>query len=612
MTVSTPPLKGPLSQGTAWHTLSVNEALRDQSVDQAAGLSPAEAEARLKQYGPNTFAAEKKEPGWRAFLRQYQDPMQIVLLVAGIVSGVAIQQWGTALLLLALTLFNALMGLRQEGKAEASVAALQQMMIVKSKVRRGGQVTEIPAEQLVTGDIVVLEAGDRVPADGRIIRAATLEIDESALTGESAPVPKQVRPVASADTPLGDRVDMAYMNTEVTRGAGDILVTATGMATEVGHISGMLQTTKLEQTPLTKQLNKLTNQIVIIAVLALIASLALGYAHGQSLNTLFLTGVAFAIAAIPTGLPAIVTFLLATGTTTLANAGAIVKRLRSIETLGSTSAINSDKTGTLTLNQMTAIEMAIPGQRFTVSGGGYSTDGQITHVGGKTSIELDPYLLPMALASDAVIKDCELVGDPTEGALVVLAAKGGIDAVTSRQEFPRVAEVPFDATYKLMATFHKMKENDGHEVIRCFVRRTDPPPSTCDATRRGGVGSGGEYSRSDPICSCRCALGRHSSPHDGIDHILDRQHLLCAGDQRPTAIGVQQGDAREPQATPDVWMVATSDVPGDRVGLHEQDFRDSRPDRWAVGYQHCSGLVGPVAERDCEDLPATGGGAFCL
>ncbi len=470
MTTSTPPVKGPPGQGPAWHTLSVDEALRDQSVDSATGLSPAEAETRLKRYGPTVFTAEKKEPAWRAFLRQYQDPMQVVLLVAAVISGVAIQQWGTALLLLSLTLFNAFIGLRQEGKAEASVAALQKMMIVKSRVRRGGQVAEIPGEQLVPGDIVVLEAGDRVPADGRILRAATLEIDESALTGESAPVPKQVELVANTDTPLGDRVDMAYMNTEVTRGAGDILVTATGMATEVGHISGMLQTTKLEQTPLTKQLNTLTNQIVIIAGLSLIVSLALGYFHGQPLDTLFLTGVAFAISAIPTGLPAVVTFLLATGTTMLAKVGAIVKRLRSVETLGSTSAINSDKTGTLTLNQMTAIEMAIPGQRFTISGGGYSTSGQITRVGGKTSIDLDPYFLPMALASDAVVKNGELVGDPTEGALVVLAAKGGLDAVTTRQEFPRVAEVPFDAAYKLMATFHRMKEHDGREVIRCFVK----------------------------------------------------------------------------------------------------------------------------------------------
>jgi P-type Ca2+ transporter type 2C len=470
MTTSTSPVSSAPGQGPAWHTLTVEDALRKQGVDAATGLSPAEAETRLKQYGPNAFTAEKKEPGWRSFLRQYQDPMQILLLVATVAS-LFIQQWGTALLLVALTLLNAFMGLSQEGKAEASVAALQKMMIVKSKVRRGGQVVELPAEQIVPGDIVLLEAGDRVTADGRIIRAATLEIGESALTGESAPVPKEVTPVDQADTPLGDRVDMAYMNTEVTRGAGDILVTATGMATEVGHISGMLQTTTIEKTPLTKQLNTLTNQIVVIALVALALFLALGYfRNGQDLNTLLLAGVAFALSAIPTGLPAVVTYLLAHGTTALAQIGAIVKRLRSVETLGSTSAINSDKTGTLTLNQMTAIEMVIPGQRFTVSGGGYSTSGQITRVGGKATIDLEPYFLPMALASDAVAKDGELVGDPTEGALVVLAAKGGIDAVTTRQEYPRVAEVPFDAAYKLMATFHKMQDDDNREVIRCFVK----------------------------------------------------------------------------------------------------------------------------------------------
>jgi P-type Ca2+ transporter type 2C len=470
MTTTTSPATLPSDQGPTWHTLSIEDALRKQGVDAATGLSQAEAETRMKKYGPNAFTAEKKEPGWRTFLRQYQDPMQIVLLVAGIVSGVVIQQWGTALLLVGLTIFNALMGLNQEGKAEASVAALQKMMIVKSKVRRGGQVTELAAEQIVPGDIVVLEAGDRIPADGRIIRAATLEIGESALTGESAPVPKQVEPVDQADTPLGDRVDMAYMNTEVTRGAGDILVTATGMATEVGHISGMLQTTKLEQTPLTKQLNTLTNQIVIIAGVALALSLALGYAHGNSLETLFLTGVAFAISAIPTGLPAVVTYLLATGTTALAKVGAIVKRLRSVETLGSTSAINSDKTGTLTLNQMTAVELVILGQRYTISGGGYSTVGKISRMGGKPNIDLEPYFLPMALASDAVARDGELVGDPTEGALVVLADKGGIDAVTTREAYPRVAELPFDAAYKLMATFHQMRGDNGQEVIRCFVK----------------------------------------------------------------------------------------------------------------------------------------------
>src|SRR6266581_1258977 len=347
MTTSTPSVTSPPGQGPVWHTLSIEDTLREQGVDAATGLSQAEVQSRLKKYGPNAFATEQKEPGWRAFLRQYQDPMQILLLVAA-VACLFIQQWGTALLLVVLTLFNALLALRQEGKAEESVAALQKMMIVKSKVRRGGQVIELPAEQIVPGDIVLLEAGDRVTADGRIIRAATLEIGESALTGESAPVPKEVAPVDQVDTPLGDRVDMAYMNTEVTRGAGDILVTATGMATEVGHISGMLQTTKLEKTPLTKQLDTLTNQIIVIALVALALFLALGYfRNGQDVNTLLLAGVAFAISAIPTDLPAVVTFLLAAGTTALAKIGAIVK-LRSVETLGATSAINSDKTGTLT------------------------------------------------------------------------------------------------------------------------------------------------------------------------------------------------------------------------------------------------------------------------
>ena len=293
--------------------------------------------------------------------------MQIVLLGAGVLSMFIPGQFTTGVVLVILTLFNALLGVSQEGKAEASVAALQKMMIVKSRVRRHGEVQVVDMDQLVPGDIVMVEAGDLVPADGRIVHAATLEIDESALTGESAPVPKQVEPVA-ADAALGDRVDVAFMNTQVTRGAATLLVESTGMATEVGHISGMLQQTKTESSPLTKQLNTLTNQILVIAGLALLASIAIGLARGLEFQILFLTAVAFSVSAIPTGLPAVVTTILASGTQTLAKAGAIVKRLRSVETLGSTSAINSDKTGTLTLNQMTAVEMVVGGHRYTSPG----------------------------------------------------------------------------------------------------------------------------------------------------------------------------------------------------------------------------------------------------
>ena len=287
------------------------------------------------------------------------------------------------------------------------------------------------------GDIVLVEAGDRVPADGRLLQAATLEMDESALTGESVPVPKQVDAVAGAETPLGDRVDMVYMNTNVTRGTAEFVVTATGMSTEVGHISGML--------PATEARKDAAHQAARHADQADHHHRD-GRAGDFDRHRLSARATAWTVA-VPDGrrlrhrghsdrlaggrhLPA------GDGTTTLAAAHAIVKRLRSVETLGATSAINSDKTGTLTLNQMTAVEMAMVGQRLTISGEGYSTTGQITRVGGLPDVDLEPYLLPMALAADAVARDGGLVGDPTEGALVVLAAKGGIDAVTDAQRVP--------------------------------------------------------------------------------------------------------------------------------------------------------------------------------
>jgi Ca2+-transporting ATPase len=458
------------SQSVAWYTLAPDEVGRRLGVDPASGLSAAEAASRLASVGPNKFAEVEVEPRWRAFVRQYRDPMQIVLLVAGIGSLYPLKELGTGLVLLFLTLFNAVLGLRQEGKAAEAVAALQKMMIVRARVRRDSQLLQLPAEQLVPGDVVLIEAGDVVPADGRLLSAATLEVAESALTGESLPVSKVLDAVASADTPLGDRTDMVYMNTNVTRGAGTFVVTTTGMATEVGHISHMLQTTEDEETPLTVQLKKLTNQILFIAGGAVAISIILNLSRDESFDTVFTAAIAFAISAIPTGLPAVVTTILSYGTQMLAKANAIMKRLRSTETLGSTSAINSDKTGTLTLNQMTAVELTIPGRRYTISGGGYGTEGIIKHVYGPPEVPLEQFLLPMALCADAVVKDGDLIGDPTEGALVVLAEKGGLDADETRQAYPRVAELPFDAAYKLMATFHRMPDEGGRDVIRAFVK----------------------------------------------------------------------------------------------------------------------------------------------
>src|ERR1700748_1626663 len=322
---STPGSGRPQAAGAlAWHTLGVDQVLHSEGVDEQQGLSSAEAAARAQRFGPNEFAASRAEPRWHAFLRQYRDPMQLVLVAAGIGSLYPLKQLGTGILLILLTLFNAVEGLHQEGKATAAVSALQKMVVITARVRRDGQLSELPGGQLVPGDIVAIQAGDIVPADGRLLTAATPEGDESALTGGS-----------------------------LTRGAGEFVVTSTGMSTQVGQISGLLQEEQATKTPLTRQLDRLTGQILVIAGLALIASMALNLARGQTFIAVFNAAVAFAIAAIPVGLPTVVTTILAWGTEQLAKAGAIMKRLASTQTLGSTSAINSDKTGTLTLNQMT-------------------------------------------------------------------------------------------------------------------------------------------------------------------------------------------------------------------------------------------------------------------
>src|SRR5690349_20531334 len=261
------------------------------------GLTTAEAQSRLATHGPNRLAEGKKESPLRAFLRQYEDFMQVILLGAAVVNQLATGETGTTVVLAGLTVFNAVIGLRQEAKAEESVAALAQMMKTIARVRRDGQAVEIDASELVRGDVVLVEAGNRVPADGRITLAATLEIEEAALTGESLPVGKSTDPVVGEDVPLGDRTCMAYMNTSVTRGRGELIVTATGMDTEIGHIADMLANTQATKTPLQKQLDSLSKIIASIAGVALVLVVLLGLARGESFDTLFITGVALAVAA---------------------------------------------------------------------------------------------------------------------------------------------------------------------------------------------------------------------------------------------------------------------------------------------------------------------------
>ncbi|MGL4650688.1 MAG: cation-translocating P-type ATPase, partial [Caldilineaceae bacterium] len=410
------------------------------------------------------------ESGWQAFLRQYKDFMQILLLGAAAISLIVTGDRRTSVMLVILTVFNAVLGMRGESKAEASLAALEQMMKNIARVRRDGQAIEIEAEQLVPGDIVLMEAGNRVPADGRLFVTATMEIEEAALTGESVASSKDSDTIDKADVPLGDRHNMGFMNTAVTRGRGEMIVTTTGMGTEMGNIADLLNKTESDKTPLQKQLDRLTVIIAGIAGIAFVLMVILGLRNGDTFQTIFIAGIALAISAIPTGLPAVVTTMYSMGTRTLAALGAIVKRLPSVETLGSVSAICSDKTGTLTLNKMTAREFTIPGQNhYKVTGEGYSSQGELLHAGG-TKIDLDAILLPMALCADARMDGDALVGDPTEGALIVLAEKGGISVDGAREMYPRVAEVPFDSDYKFMATFHAMTDEKGKPVVRCFVK----------------------------------------------------------------------------------------------------------------------------------------------
>ena len=454
-----------------WYQMPAADVARSLEVDPARGLSTAEAQARLAKVGPNQLAGKKKEPGWQAFLRQYKDFMQIILLAAAVINFIFNRaDLRTSVMLVVLTVVNAVMGLNQESKAEASLAALEKMMKNIARVRRDGQAIEIEAEQLVPGDIVLMEAGNRVPADGRLFVTATLEIEEAALTGESVASPKDTAAIDKPEVPLGDRHCMAYMNTAVTRGRGEMIVTTTGMGTEMGHIADLLNKTEADKTPLQKQLDRLTIVIAGIAGLAFVLMVVLGLSRGDPFATIFTAGVALAVSAIPTGMPAVVTTLYSMGTRVLAAQNAIVKRLPSVETLGSVSAICSDKTGTLTLNKMTAREFTVPGQnRYKVTGEGYSTQGQLLHSGG-AKIDLDAVLLPMALCADARLDGENLIGDPTEGALIVLAEKGGIHVEGAREMYPRIAEVPFDSDYKFMATFHNMKNEQGEPVVRCFVK----------------------------------------------------------------------------------------------------------------------------------------------
>ncbi|MDX1253473.1 MAG: cation-translocating P-type ATPase [Gammaproteobacteria bacterium] len=455
----------PTTPAPSWHDLTADQATTRLAVDSGRGLTAAEADARLASHGPNRLPEKPPRPLWRLFLAQFKSLLILILIGAAVLAG-AVGDVKDVVVILIVVLFNATLGFYQEYRAEQSLTALKKMLALKARVRRGGRVTEVAADTLVPGDIVLLEAGDRAPADGRLIAAHSLEIDESALTGESQVVGKHTGAIAETSIPLAERANMAYMNTVVTRGRAELLVTATGANTEMGRLAGMLEAAAEGPTPLQLQLDHLGKRLAIIAGGIVTLILVLGLWRGDDPAQIILTSIALAVAAIPEGLPAVVTVTLAIGMYRMARQNAIVKRLAAVETLGCTTVICSDKTGTLTLNQMTARAFYYRERNFHVTGEGYRNEGDIRPEDGMLPMPgFTALLQPLALCNDSGVHDGQLIGDPTEGALLVLAAKGGIQREEEEARLPRIAEIPFDPANKFMATFHR----DGDEV-RVFVK----------------------------------------------------------------------------------------------------------------------------------------------
>jgi Ca2+-transporting ATPase len=442
----------------SWHALAGDRVAAAFGVEVGIGLSDQDASARLADDGPNRLVSAPPTPWWRMLVSQFTDGLILVLFGAAVLS-LAIGEIEEAVFIAVLLVFNGVLGFWQERQAQQSLAAIEAMVVPRARVRRGGLVKEVPADEIAVGDIVLLEAGDTVPADGRLMVAARFAVAEAALTGEAVPVDKDPAAVP-VDAALADRTDMVYTQTAVTAGRGEFVVTSTGMGTEIGKLATLIAEVETEPTPLQEQTAKLGHQLALVAGVAVIAVVLIGLARGQSLSHVLVEAIALAVAAIPEALPATVTVTLAVGMSRLVKHHAIVKRLHAVETLGSTSVICTDKTGTLTLNQMTVRSVVVDGTEFAVSGEGYSSEGRITEAEfDGNPADLRQLAAVLSLCNDAVIRDAACIGDPTEGALVVFAAKAGIDTDGARRRLRRVAEVPFDSGPKYMATFHT--DDDG-------------------------------------------------------------------------------------------------------------------------------------------------------
>ncbi len=428
---------------------NIEEVIRHFGCNMQKGLTQEEAVRRLKQNGRNEMKAARKKTLLESFFEQLNDPLIYVLIAAAVVS-IVLKEVSDAVIIGVVVFMNAIVGMVQEGKAQKALDSLKKLTSPKAVVIRGGGRMEIPAAELVTGDLVCLEAGCQVPADLRLVRTNSLKIEESSLTGESLPVEKEAWYQAKGNVPLGDRRNMAYMSTIVTYGRGEGIVTATGMDTEIGHIAGLISDSKEEMTPLQKRLGELGKVLSVISLCLCGALFAIAVIQKRDIMKMLLTAISLAVAAVPEGLPAVVTICLALSVTRMVKVNTIVRRLPSVETLGAVSVVCSDKTGTLTQNKMTVEVCYLNEKEYHVSDKSRSVFTENRH-----------FLRGLVLCNDAVLEKNNRLGDPTELALLDLGEKVGFKRAEPEQQLPRVAELSFDSERKMMSTRHKLPGGSG-------------------------------------------------------------------------------------------------------------------------------------------------------
>jgi len=462
--MNAPEFRIPVPQEAPWHA-QPSESVLAALKSSAEGLTAAEINERRERFGRNELPAAARRSAWIRFAQQFDNLLIYVLLAAGAIT-LLLGHFVDSGVIFGVVVINAIIGFIQEGKAEQALEAVRAMLARRATVRRcmtgGSERHEIDAAELVPGDIVLLASGDRVPADLRLLRVKNLRIEEAALTGESVPVEKQIEAVA-ADAALGDRTPMAYSGTVVTYGQATGVVVATGAQTEIGRIGTLVSSVQSLATPLTRKLDQFARRITVFILVASVATFAFGYfVHAFGAVEIFLAVVGLAVAAIPEGLPAVVTITLAIGTRRLASRNAVVRRLPAVETLGSVTVICSDKTGTLTRNEMTVVQAILPTRSVDITGAGYAPEGRFAIDGAALEPAAAPDLIEFArcglLCNDATLQHADgvwsLSGDPTEGALVTLAQKAGLDPADEHSNWVRVDEVPFESEHRFMATLH--------------------------------------------------------------------------------------------------------------------------------------------------------------